>query len=291
MENRQRVLVIVLVGVLAVVGGFAVGAVFTGRGTTAGQTASPVAQASVPAEPGSAEPTTTADGSQDASASDAASPTPSPTASPKPRATVTFTGLGLDAKDDPAGQDRILRFVSGTGSITVELKSLTPQGNTRFCLSTLTKELGCRTAGSGRLSAKTTKPKETFLVTLRGEAIAQPVVEVKLTFPAKAPSVIIENARFDGTDYPATNGIKAKFTPMAEGKVHIKAAWGGHPFQYQIDLSQTGQPGVTTYAPDEGDIGTDQSFPVQPGSPWVIVLRNTESGFGITPMTATLSWP
>jgi hypothetical protein len=288
MENRQRLLVFALVGVLAVLGGFAAGAILTGGSGAADTTPSPVALASATPSPTSVEPSEVP--STEATAA-VESPVASPTAATITRARVTFTDLRLDAADDPSGEDRVFRFVTGPGPITVDVKSITAPGNTIMCLNTLTKELGCRTAKSGQLSAKTTKPQETFLVTLRGQAVAQPVVQVRLTFPAKQPSVIVEHARFDGTDYPETNGISATFTARSPGSVGIKAEWGGHPFNYQIDLSQQGQPGTTTYEPDEANIGTDQSFDLQDTGEWTIVLRNADAGFGITPMTATLNWP
>jgi hypothetical protein len=289
MENRQRVLVIVVVGIIAIAGGFAAGALLRGQPSASGATPSPVAVVSEAPSGEASEPSASEGATGETSPTPGDTEVPSPT--PVPRASVTFTALGLDAKDDPAGADRILQFVTGKGSITVDVSSISPQGDTIMCLTTLTKTLGCRTAASGRLSASTTKPKETFQVTLRGDGIAQPVVKVRLRFPAKSPSVTIQNARFDGTDTPDKNGITAIFTARSEGSVRIKAEWGGHPFTYRIDLSQQGQPGVTTYAPDEGDVGTDQSFSVQPGKPWTLVLSNTEGGFGVTPMTATLSWP
>ena len=289
MENRQRLLVFALVGVLAVLGGFAAGAVLTGGSGGSSATPPAVAQGSPSSATSSLEPTDVP--SDAASATDGASPEGSPTKAPITRARVTFTDLKLDAQNDPAGEDRVFTFVTGPGPITVDVKSIVAPGNTVMCLKTLTADLGCRTAKSGQLSAKTTKPEETFQVTLRGKDVAQPVVEIRLTFPSKTPSVTLEHARFDGTAYPETNGIKATFTARDQGQAAIKAEWGGHPFLYQIDLSQEGQPGVTTYEPDQGDIGTDQSFDVQPEGAWVIVLRNTEAGFGVTPMTVSLSWP
>ena len=130
-----------------------------------------------------------------------------------------------------------------------------------MCLKTPTKELGCRTAGEGRLTAKTTKPKETFMLVLRGDGIAQPIVNVTLTFPARKPKVTIENARFDGTAYPETNGIQAIVTPREDGDVRVVAEWGGKPFLYELDLIEQGGPGSTVIQPDESSTGTDSTVP------------------------------
>ncbi len=294
MENRSRLVVIALVAVFAVVGGFAAGAFLTGNRES--PTASPSAVAEVTEEPtelqsesptdASTEPATeSTEPSEEPSAGESASPTAAPAA------TITFEHLLLDAADNPDGTDRVFTWASATGSVKARITSVTPMGDLKMCLSTPDKELGCRTAGDGTLSAKTTKSRETFILTLRGEGTAQPSVDVTLTFQAKKPKVAIENARFDGTAYPDTNGIQAVFTPRQNGDVGVIAEWGGHPFTYEIDLIEQGGSGNLTYAPDQGNVGTDEDFAVTAPNPWKLVLQNTETGFGITPMNASISWP
>jgi hypothetical protein len=295
MENRSRLVVIALVAVLAVAGGFAVGAFLTGNREA--PTASPTDVAEVTDEPTDIEsesPTdeSTEPGSESTEPTDE-SPTddPSASAAPAPTATITFQALLLDAEDNPDGTDRVFTWASATGSVKAEITSVTPTGDLEMCLSTPDKELGCRTAGSGTLSAKTTKSRETFILTLRGDGIAQPSVDVTLTFPARKPKVAIGNARFDGTAYPDTNGIQAVFTPRQNGDVGVIAEWGGHPLMYEIDLIEQGGSGNLTHAPDQGNIGTDVDFAVTAPNPWKLVLQNIETGFGVTPMNASISWP
>jgi hypothetical protein len=295
MENRSRLVVIALIAVLAVVGGFAAGAFLTGNRES--PTAAPTEVAEVTDEPTAIEsesPTaeSTAPETESTEPTDA-SPTAdaSASAAPAPTATITFQALLLDAADNPDGTDRVFTWASATGSVKAEVASVTPMGDIEMCLSTPDKELGCRTAGSGTLSAKTTKSRETFILTLRGEGTAQPAVDVTLTFPARKPKVSIDNARFDGTAYPDTNGIQAVFTPRQDGDVRVIAEWGGHPFTYEIDLMEQGGSGSLTYAPDQGNVGTDVPFAVTAPNPWKLVLQNTETGFGITPMNASISWP
>ena len=295
MENRSRLVVIALVAVLAVAGGFAAGAFLTGNRET--PTVAPTEVAEVSEEPTdieSEEPT----GEPTEPATESAAPTDespsagaSASAAPAPTATITFPAILVDAADNPDGTDRVFTWASATGSVKAEITSVTPMGDLEMCLRTPDKELGCRTAGSGTLSAKTTKSRETFILTLRGEGTAQPSVDVTLTFPAKKPKVSIDNARFDGTAYPDTNGIQAVFTPRQNGDVGVIAEWGGHPFTYEIDLIEQGGSGSVTYAPDQGNIGTDVKLAVAAPNPWKLVLQNTETGFGITPMNASISWP
>ena len=295
MENRSRIVVIALIAVLAVAGGFAAGAFLTGDRES--PTATPTEVAEVTAEPTELESESPTDESTEPETESAeptdASPTAdaSASAAPAPTATITFQALLLDAADNPDGADRVFTWASATGSVKAEVSSLNASGDVEMCLSTPDKELGCRTAGSGTLSAKTTKSRETFILTLRGEGTAQPAVDVTLTFPARKPKVSIADARFDGTTYPDTNGIQAVFTPRRDGEVGVIAEWGGHPFTYEIDLIEQGGSGSVTYAPDQGSIGTDVKLAVSAPNAWKLVLQNTETGFGITPMDASISWP
>jgi hypothetical protein len=296
MENRSRLIVIVLVAALALVGGIAAGALLTDDSGTTTATPTTAAQASpggeaTPGEEPTGAPASASPNGASPSPVASAEPTPSPTTAPAPSATITITSLFLDAEDNPDGTDRVIRWTSATGGVVAEIESVTPVGTTVMCLRTPTQELGCRTAGEGRLTAKTTKPKETFLLVLRGEGIAQPIVNVTLTFPARKPKITIENARFDGTSYPETNGIQALVTPREDGDVHVVAEWGGKPFLYELDLIEQGGPGSTVIQPDESSTGTDSTVPVAAPNPWKVVLQNTEMGFGVTPMTASIAWP
>ncbi len=114
---------------------------------------------------------------------------------------------------------------------------------------------------------------------------------MRVTFQALAPSVKIANARFDGTAFPDTNGIQVRFTARSDGDAHLVAAWGGHPFIYEVDLfDETNGSGDLTLAGQGPSTNVDQSVPVAPGV-WRLVLQNAEVGFGTTGLTATVSWP
>ena len=296
MENRSRLVVIALVAVLAVAGGFAAGAFLTGNRET--PTATPTDVAEVTDEPTDIEsesPTRRVDGARErVRGADRRVAV---------RRCVRLGGARPDRDDHVPGRSCSMPRTTPTAPTASsrgrarraasrrEVTSVTPMGDLEMCLSTPDKELGCRTAGSGTLSAKTTKSRETFILTLRGEGTAQPSVDVTLTFPARKPKVSIDNARFDGTAYPDTNGIQAVFTPRQNGDVRVIAEWGGHPFTYEIDLIEQGGTGSLTYAPEQGNIGTDVKFAVTAPNPWKLVLQNTETGFGITPMNASISWP
>lgn len=298
MTNPQRVLLAIVL-VVAVLGGAWLALTLTG-GVGASPSASfeavlsPGPGSAVPSEPsGSPLPTeVAASPSASPSPSEAPTATPKPTTPPGPPATIAFTELKLDAKDDPDGQDRRITFESqGAGPITATVKALAPMGTAVMCLSADGKKLGCKTTADGQLTAQTTTKHAKFLLTLRGEAIMTPMVEVTLTFPATKPSVTIENARFDGTDYPDTNGLQAIVTPRADGDLELSADWGGHPFFYEIDLIEQAGPGTHTLANQGPATRVTTRLPITAPNPWKLVLQNTEGGFGITGLQATIAWP
>ena len=207
-----------------------------------------------------------------------------------PAATISFKQLKLDATTDTAGTTRTITFVTGPGSISVKLTT-SSGGSSKACLAEGGKQLGCRTAVSGTLSAKTTKKAATFVVTLRGAATATPVVDVTITFPAAKPKVVITNARFDGTASPAYNGLQVVATPRAKGTFKVTASWGGHPFLYEVDLIEQGGAGLKRVVAKTPATKVTQAFTIAKPNAWMIVLKNSETGFGPTPLTATYTWP
>lgn len=227
-------------------------------------------------------------------------PTPGPSSSvapsssppPAPLASITFIGLKLDSTADPAGQPRTIKFSSDlAGTVTAKLASSTPQGTTHMCLQVGAKVVGCNDIAKGTFTGKTNQAHANWQVTLQGTGTAAPIVDLTLTFQSLVPSVTIEHARFDGTDFADTNGIQARFTAREAGDAHLVADWGGHPFQYEVDLFDESASTGDQAFPDQGpSTNVNQVFPVTPGD-WRIVLGNAEGGFGITDLTATIAWP
>ena len=308
MTNQQR-LVVALVFVVAVVGGGAL-ALMLSRGGDAGASPSPAAQASPtaagsPSAAASASLEPSASASAEASPSEEAPPTdtpseeapptdeptstPRPTTAPGVPTTVVVTGFQLDAEEDPAGVDRKLSFRSqGAGDILVATRVLSPQGSVAMCLFAAGEELECTSDGSA--SANTTKRREEFELRLRGEGIETPEVEITITFPARNPGLGIEGARFDGTDFPQTNGIQLLITARENGVLPLSASWGGHPFAYEIDLLQVDGSGSQVLANQGPSTGVDVTLPITIGT-WRLVLQNIDSGFGVTPLDVSLGWP
>jgi hypothetical protein len=304
MTNAQRLaaaglfLVAVIAGVL--VASLALGAI-GGSGeatpTTAagGPTGSPPAPSpSASAAPASPSPSAPASASpsEPASVEPSTEPTLTPTASTAQPATITITQLKLDATENPDGLNRRVKFrAEGPGTIGVQLTAVSPRGEAIVCLRSTTGVLGCTTTADGSLSAQITDPVGDYTLTLRGDGIAEPIVDATLTFPATEPAVTIANARFDGTEFPDTNGIGVIVTPRSNGQLGLLAKWGGHPFLYEIDLMEQGGPGGGTLADQGPATLVNTSFDVTAPNPWKLVVQNTETGFGPTGMTVSLTWP
>jgi hypothetical protein len=221
-----------------------------------------------------------------------APPTPSPT--PVPIAQVTITELKLDPRmPSNAGDPRFISFTSdGPGTITAQLKAISPQGTTHMCLRAGSKDIKCGDSANGTITATTTSARVNWRVSLQGNGMFTPTVELTVTFPAVAPSIKITHARFDGTSFPDTNGVQAIFVPRAAGNAKIVASWGGHPFTYEIDaINQSSGSGNKTLTNQGPSTNTNKSIAVTAGETWKVLLENADAGFGITDMTYSLSWP
>jgi hypothetical protein len=266
-------------------------------GTTIPSPGSSVADAS-----GSASPTTSATSSPTPSATPAATAAPTASAStvpsasppPAPPATMTFLDMKLDPTGPPDALPRIITFsTDGAGKISAKLATssgATP-AKTHMCLQIGSKVLGCNDITSGTFTGTTKQAHANWQVTVQGTASATPTVDLTLTFQSLAPSVKIEHARFDGTDFPDTNGIQARFTARGPGDAHLVADWGGHPFVYEVDLfDETSGTGDKSLANQGPSTNVDQTLPVTVGA-WRLVLQNSENGFGTTDLTATIGWP
>jgi hypothetical protein len=292
MTNMQR-LVVVLAFIFAVlVGVLAATSLFGGKGSSTASTSSPSTSAGASSTAAGAPSGEAPSAAPSASASPSAAPTPTPTATPSkvPLASIAFVQLTLDATTDSAGTTRSIAFAAGAGTVTVKLKTESG-GNSTVCLSANGKTPTCNTGAGLTLTGRSTAKSTNYSVTLRGAAAATPTVTATITFPAAKPKVTIRNARFDGTSYPATNGLQVVATPRSKGTYHMAASWGGHPFLYEVDLIEQGGPGLKQVVATTGATGTTQNFAVAPPNPWMIVLKNSETGFGATPLTATFTWP
>jgi hypothetical protein len=303
MTSQQRLLVGAVLVVVLIGGGMLAMGVLGGGGDAVA-TPSPISVASGSPSPAPATaapsvtapptepPSASAEPTQPASVEPSRSVAPSPTHAPGEPATIVLSGLKLDAKDDPDGKDRSVGFhTDGNGDVTATVSAASPQGNVVMCLGVDGGQPDCAPTGSGTLTAAAPVGGGDFVLTLRGEGVEAPIVDVTVTFPATAPAVIIAGARFDGTGYPETNGITATVTPRRNGDLTLAADWGGHPFLYAVDLREQGGPGSVVLADQGPATRLAETLPVTAPNPWKLVLKNTEDGFGPTELDATIAWP
>jgi hypothetical protein len=302
MTNKERLL-IVAVFVIALAGGGILAMNLLGGGGDGGASPSPLASAiasptptaSVTAPPvespfASAEPSATASSEPSASVSPSATPGAS-TASGEP-ATIVLSGLKLDAKEDPDGIDRSIGFrTDGTGEVTASVSVVSLPGNVVMCLAVDGGQPDCITTVDGKLTAAAPDGGGDVVLTLRGEGVEAPNVDVTIAFPATAPAIIIAGARFDGTLYPETNGITATVTPRRSGDLTLAADWGGHPFLYDVELREEGGEGAVVLADQGPATRMTGTWPVTGPNAWTVGLRNAEDGFGRTELDATIAWP
>lgn len=227
-------------------------------------------------------------------ASSSPSPSPSPTPPPAPLAQIVYADLKLDANADPGRQIRIFTFkTDGPATVTARLKLKSPKGTTRMCLTVGSSAPLCRSWASGTLTGITSSKKQTsFKVTLIGTGTFTPTVDLTLTFRAKAPSVSLQNARFDGTapDAADFNGVSARVKIRADGSLAIKADWGGHAFDYTFDLIDLTEPTAGGSFPGNGT-GIDRTDPVVASHQYSFRIANAETGFGRTGLSLVVSWP
>jgi hypothetical protein len=248
---------------------------------------------STPAGSISASASPGATSSDQPSASPTGSASPSPTAPPAPPATVTFTQLKLDARGATGDRARFITFTTdGPGTVTAKLTSDSPQGTTHMTLRVGSTDVQTKDWAKGTMTAKTSGAHANWRVTLEGNGIDTPTVELTITFPSLKPSVKITHADFNGTSDGGYNGIQVRFAPRAAGNATLTADWGGHPFLYEIDLlNETSSTGSKTLANQGPATNTSNSFPVTAKDSWKLLLQNIETGNGVTDLTATVGWP
>jgi hypothetical protein len=198
---------------------------------------------------GSTSPTTAPSASEAAAASSSgsaatpsgsaqvsATPVPGPTGTPGPisPATITFSGLGLDALNDTAGTARTFQFVSdGAGSVTFAITKISAGGTAKLCIKVDTGAFTCQVGGTGKLpnfpKGKSDPGHNTWTATLVGYGASKPTVDVTFTWPTASPKITLSHARFQGSSSPGVseslNGFTATFQPRAGGTVNVQATW------------------------------------------------------------------
>ena len=293
MNDRWRSIAIVLALVLALLGGIAAAVVLVGGPgpavlpsptTAAGASSSPSAGAS--GLPSSAPPSPTG-------SAPAVSPTPVP--SPTPQAnltTIVFTSMKLNAqKGANFGLGRTFAFqTEGPGKVVAAFKPTVTSGKTVACLKPAGGSANCRTGTTETLTYTTSRAGKTnWTATAIGSGADAPTLDITLTFGAAHPSVTLTNGRFDGTAFPY-DGATFRLTARSSGSIVVKANWGAHPFDYALLVEPASTPPHGVVPTGNAPFAT-ATFAATAGTVYNGTLVNLADGFGLTPLTMTVSWP
>ena len=240
-----------------------------GTETTAPPSESPSAPTSTP----SAEPSASA-----------ASSSPNPSASGTAGVTLTIRGLRLDGGDDPAGLDRRISFRTGPADVSMHL-TVSPPSAVDACLEVNAVQLYCTSGHSFTMRGQTTRSNATWTLTLRGQGVETPKLDVTLDFPAAEPTVTIEGAWFDGAARPDYNGVVVEISPRSP-PASISATWESSQ-AYRLTVAELLGSGVLEFE------GTDSSVTEEVllgQEPHRIVLLNTGAGAAHIGLVATIAW-
>jgi hypothetical protein len=229
------------------------------------------------------------------------SPAPTPKLGPSAPATITFSGLALDAANDKSGTVRTFTFISdGPGPVTYAVTKTSAGGSTKMCAKVDAGAFGCKVlALPNFLKGAADADHNTWTVTLVGYGNSHPTVDVTFTWPAVTPKITLNHGRFQGSSSPnvaeALNGFSATFKPRAAGPLNVQASWTTITTDVEMSLSDvTTSPAVTvdhrqysavTY------ISPAYNYNVDPTKTYLLKLRDTSADSQRPDLTAQITFP
>jgi hypothetical protein len=169
--------------------------------------------------------------------------------------------MGLDGRNPEVGIERYFLFkVDGPSLIRATLSNTS--GRTRACLwqGNLVEQRQCATIRNGTLEHAVFDTGQTSwtLSLIGSEQALGPVVDLTLDFNATAPSVAVENLRFQGTPTPNYNGIIAEVDALFDGSLTIDGTFdAGQSHAHRVVIDQVG--GSNVY---DQTAGPDHEFSV-----------------------------
>ena len=216
-------------------------------------------------------------------------------------ATITFTGLELDASTDASGNTRTFQFVTdGAGSVTFAITKISAGGTAKLCIKVDAGGFACQVGGAGKLpnfpKGKSDPGHNTWTATLIGYGKATPTVDVAFTWMTASPKITFSHGRFQGANVSESlNGFTATFQPRTGGTVNVQATWTIVTADASMTLlDNTSPPAVTvdqrafkgvTY------ISPAFSANVDPTKVYVVKLRNTSPDSDRPDLTAQITFP
>ena len=229
------------------------------------------------------------------------SPAPTPKLGPSSPATVTFSGLALDAANDKNGTARTFTFVSdGVGPVTYAVTKTSAGGSTKLCAKVDAGGFGCKVGAMPNfLTGTSDATPNTWTVTIVGYANSHPTVDVTFTWSTSAPKITLNHGRFQGSSSPnvaeALNGFSASFKPRAAGPLNVQASWTTINADVDMSLSDVTTPpavavdnrhySAVTY------ISPTYAYNVAPTKTYLLKLRNTSADSQRPDLTAQITFP
>ena len=229
-------------------------------------------------------------------------PGPSGTPGPVAPATVTFSGIGLDAANDTNGTTRTFTFTSdGGGPVPVAVTKISSGGTAKLCLSADGAAFNCMVGTPSKLpgfpKAAADTAHSTWTIALIGYGPSTPTVDLTFTWPTGSPKVMFTHGRLQATP-EGLNGFTVTFKPRAAGTLNVQSAWSPGMFDVNMSLydvttspavaiegAQRDYKGVTYISPAyTAEIGPTKSYQVK--------FRRTSGDTSERPdLTAQITFP
>jgi hypothetical protein len=225
---------------------------------------------------------------------------PTPTAGKASPATMSFTGMALDAMTDKLGAPRTLTFTSdGSGPVTFAVTKVSKGGTAKLCISVDDGAFACKIGTSARLpnflTSKADQIHDKWVMTLVGYNSSAPTVDVTFTWPTATPKVTFTHGRFQGTT-DGLNGYTATFQPRAAGQLSVQTAWTLLSTDASMTLyDATAQPAVSLNTKEYKGVAylnPAYTATLDPAKKYQIKMQRTSSDSSERPdLTAEITFP
>ncbi len=173
-------------------------------------------------------------------------------------------------------------------------------GTVRMCLyqgdaSVEPPDESCIVTDEGGLTATPTAPGPWTIWLFGDHPGRSPAATLRIRWAANNPALQLSDFRFQGRDSPNYTGFRVRVAPIAEGELHLTAAWDdgqGGDYPYLIVLTDLdGQGGEPPMSGGEGD-HAEAVRPVLAGKNYEAAIDNTqESVVDQVLLRSTITWP
>jgi hypothetical protein len=212
---------------------------------------------------------------------------------------ATFSQMGIDDLIQPEAIPRRITFnVEGKGDIHVDLSDVTA-GTVRMCLypgdaAAEPPAESCVVTEEGSLVATPTAAGPWTIWLFGDQPGRSPAATLRIRWAADIVALQLADFRFQGRDSPNYTGFRVRVAPIADGELHLTAAWddgqgGDYPYQIVLtDLDGSVEPPITEGTGDHAEAVRQ----VVAGHNYEAAIDNTqESVIDQVLLQATITWP